>query len=180
MIEPLFLRLERAPSVIAAMTAVVSDEDARLKPPSGAWSILEIVCHLVDEETDDFRARISLTQVDPAAPWPGIDPEGWAARREYQKQDIGAKVRMFAEERASSVAWLRSLREPDWHVAHNHPRIGPIRAGDLLCAWAAHDALHMRQIAKRLYELAARDGETLGRATGGSPFVTRYAGEWGA
>lgn len=177
MIEPLLLRLERAPAVIAAMTAMVSPDDARLKPVSGAWSILEIVCHLVDEETDDFRARLELTQRDPAAPWPGIDPEGWAARREYQKQDLGAKVRAFAEERARSVAWLRSLRDPDWQVAHNHPRFGPIRAGDLLCAWPAHDALHIRQIAKRLYELAARDGAAISPA---KPFVTRYAGEWGA
>lgn len=159
---------------------MVSPDDARLKPPSGAWSILEIVCHLVDEETDDFRARLELTQRDPAAPWPGIDPEGWAVRREYSKQDLDAKVRAFAEERAKSVSWLRSLREPDWQVAHNHPRFGPIRAGDLLCAWAAHDALHIRQIAKRLYELAARDGEALGRESGGKPFITRYAGEWGA
>lgn len=180
MIEPLLLRLEHAPAVIAAMVAMVTPEDSRLKPPSGAWSILEIVCHLVDEETDDFRIRLELTQRDPAAPWPGIDPEGWATRREYQKQDLDAKVRAFAEERAKSVAWLRSLREPDWHVAHNHPRFGPIRAGDLLAAWSAHDALHIRQIAKRLYELAARDGEALGRASGGQPFITRYAGEWGS
>jgi hypothetical protein len=35
--------------------------------------------------------------------------------------------------------------------------LGPIRAGDLLAAWAAHDAAHLRQIASRLIDLAKRD-----------------------
>ncbi|NUP91044.1 MAG: DinB family protein, partial [Candidatus Sumerlaeia bacterium] len=51
---------------------------------------------------------------------------------------------------------------------HRHPKAGPLRAGDLLAAWAAHDALHLRQIAKRLLDLARRDA-------GG--FKTDYAGD---
>jgi hypothetical protein len=40
-----------------------------------------------------------------------------------------------------------------------------------MASWAAHDALHLRQIAKRLYELTARDA---GRYSAG------YAGARGA
>ena len=80
----------------------------------------------------------------------------------------------FARERAANIAWLRSVENApapaDWSVAHHHPKFGPIAAGDLLAAWAAHDALHLRQIAKRLFELSLRDG---------APFTTRYAGDWG-
>jgi hypothetical protein len=57
----------------------------------------------------------------------------------------------------------------DWSVAYQHPKVGPIRAGDLLTGWAAHDALHLRQISKRLFQLAERDG---------AGFTSRYAGEW--
>ena len=42
---------------------------------------------------------------------------------------------------------------------------------DLLTSWAAHDALHLRQIAKRLFQLAERDG---------GEYNSRYAGEWRA
>ena len=44
-------------------------------------------------------------------------------------------------------------------------------AGDLLAAWSAHDALHLRQISKRLYQIAQRDAGS---------YSVQYAGEWRA
>jgi hypothetical protein len=169
--EAIIRRLESFPGAVRAVVRGVSMEEARRKPPSGAWSILEIVNHLGDEDAEDFRLRLELTQRDPAAPWPGIDPEGWATRRDYNTRDLEESVARFEHERATSVTWLKGLRAPDWEVAHLHPRHGPIRAGDLLASWAAHDALHLRQIAKRLYELALVDMPG---------FITLYAGEWSA
>lgn len=171
----IFARLAAFPAAVRAAIACVSDADLRFKPshpgiPQGPWCILEILNHLADEETDDFRIRLTLTLSNPAAPWPAIDPQGWAVSRSYLEQDPGETLDRFTTERARSVQWLRSLRNPDWTRAHNHPKHGPIRAGDLLSSWAAHDALHLRQIAKRLHELAARDAPE---------FSTRYAGEWG-
>ncbi|MBK7403801.1 MAG: hypothetical protein IPJ41_04000 [Phycisphaerales bacterium] len=64
-----------------------------------------------------------------------------------------------------------SLAKVDWNRAYHHPKLGSLRAGDLLAAWAAHDALHLRQIAKRMHELASHD------APG---FDAAYAGEWRA
>ena len=168
-------RLERFGKAFSGIASVATEADARWKPPSGAWSILEIVSHLADEEVDDFRTRVRLTQEDPAAPWPGIDPEGRARERKYNERVLRESVDRFVRERAESVAWLRSLiasGKADWKVEHLHPRFGPISAGTLLISWAAHDSLHMRQIAKRLYELAGRDG-------GADGFKTAYAGDWG-
>lgn len=168
-------RLERFAEVLPALARVADSRDAAWKPASGAWSVLEICCHLLDEEVDDFRARLRLTQEDPASPWPGIDPEGRAVRDRYNHRNLGEVVAAFVRERRASVAWLRGLVRDgaDWAVTHQHPRLGPISAGDLLVSWGAHDALHARQIAKRLYEIAERDGASSG-------FRARYAGEWGA
>lgn len=173
--KPIIDRLERFAEVLPALARVADPRDAAWKPPHGAWSVLEICCHMLDEEVDDFRTRLRLTQEDPASPWPGLDPESRATRDRYNEQNLAVVLDAFVRERRSSVAWLRELagRRPDWAVAHNHPRIGPITAGDLLVAWCAHDALHARQIAKRLFEIAARDGQPHG-------FRTLYAGEWGA
>ena len=54
---------------------------------------------------------------------------------------------------------LRGLQaaEIDSSRAHAHPNFGPISAAMLLGAWTAHDAPHLRQIAKRLFQLASRD-----------------------
>lgn len=169
---PLIDRLERFPGVLHAAVSGLPEADARWKPPDGAWSILEVVCHLGDEEVDDFRARLAFVLERKTGHWPPIDPEGWARERRYNDKDLTAAVTRFVDERRRSVAWLRSLpAATDWSLAYEHPKFGPIRAGDLLASWAGHDALHLRQIAKRFWELAARD------APG---FRTAYAGEWRA
>ncbi len=167
-------RLERAPHALRSIVGIASSEDATWRSPTGAWAIIEIIRHMGDEEVDDFRARLRSTLEDPSRAWPSIDPEGWARERKYIDDDLAEAVERFCEERTASLMWLSSLGDPsrvDWSLAHMHPRFGPITAGDLLAAWAAHDALHLRQIAKRLFELTQRDA---------APAGTRYAGEWGA
>jgi uncharacterized damage-inducible protein DinB len=161
-------RLDRFPAAVRAVAAGLPEEEARYRPPSGAWSILEVVNHLADEEAEDFRTRLRLTLEGPTREWPPIDPEGWAVSRGYNERDLAESIERFARERAESIAWLRGLRNPDWSRAHTHPRAGPLSAGELLASWAAHDSLHLRQIAKRLHELAALHGHGTG-----------YAGDWG-
>jgi hypothetical protein len=78
-------------------------------------------------------------------------------------------VTRFTKLREQSLAWLRSLDQPDWNQAYQHRQFGPFLAGDLLAAWVAHDSLHLRQIAKRFFELTARDA---------GEYSIRYAGQW--
>jgi hypothetical protein len=163
--------LERFASVLPAAVAGTSAEDARWTPPDGAWSILEIVCHLHDEEIRDFRTRLRLTLEEPTQDWPPIDPEAWARDEKYNERDLAEMAQRWLAERRASISWLRSLRNLDWSKSRTHPAAGTIHAGDLLTSWAAHDALHLRQIAKRMFQLAERDG---------AEFNSRYAGEWRA
>jgi len=162
-------RLEHTGGVIRGLASGVPIADARWKPESGAWSILEIVCHLADEEESDFRVRLRSTLEDPSKPWPGIDPEGWAKERRYNEQDLSENLARFASERAASLEWLRSLADVNWTRSYEHRVIGSLSAGDLLVSWCAHDVLHLRQIAKRLFELTRRDARE---------FSTAYAGDW--
>jgi hypothetical protein len=170
-LEKLIASLERFGRILPEVVRDVPEDDSRWKPPDGAWSILEIVSHLADEEELDFRNRLGLALADPDATWPPIDPEGWAIERRYNEDQLSEAVARFTSLRKESLAWLRSLENPDWARAHQHPQYGVFRAGDLLASWAAHDALHLRQIAKRMYQLAARDG---------GEHSIRYAGEWKA
>lgn len=170
-VRALVRRLERFPAAVRAAVGCVEGPDACWRPDGRRWSILEIVSHLADEEAEDFRPRLQRTLRNPAESWPAIDPERWAIQRRYIDRELAAELARFERERSASVAWLGGLVQPDWHRAHDHPRLGVIRAGDLLAAWSAHDALHLRQIAKRLYELAQRDA-------GG--YSADYAGAWTA
>ena len=162
-------RLESFAATLPAVVGGVSDEEACFKPDEDSWSILEVVTHLADEEVEDFRRRLRLTLEDPASPWPPIDPAGWAVERRYNEGDLRESLERFCEERQRTVKWLRGLVDPDLSRKHTHPRLGSMRAGDVLAAWVAHDALHLRQIAKRLYQLTQRDA---------GEYVTDYAGPW--
>jgi hypothetical protein len=162
--------LERFAAVLPAAVRDLSDVDARWKPADSSWSILEIVMHLGDEEVEDFRTRLRLTLEDSSRAWPGIDPPQWAIDRKYNQADLGQAVDRFVRERLQSIEWLRSLDEVDWTITHTQSKLGSLRAGDILAAWTAHDALHLRQIAKRMHQLAkVHAGE----------FKIEYAGEWG-
>ncbi len=168
--DQLIERLERFPKTLAAVVSGLPDADARWRPDGGGWSILEIVTHVADEETDDFRTRLELTLRDPGEAWPPIDPESAAVERRYNEGDLAENLRRFEGQRRGSVQWLRSLNDPPWTNTHHH-KLGDITAGDLLASWTAHDVLHLRQIVKRLFQLTERDA-------GASS--TRYAGTWTA
>ena len=161
-------RLAQGSNALRTAASVANPNDARWKPVPEHWSILEICCHLLDEEREDFRPRLRSTIETPSAEWPPLVLDRVAEVRQYGQRDLTATLDEFMRERAASVAWLRSLGDADWSIAYVHPKLGPITAGDLLSSWAAHDALHLRQIAKRLHGLASRDAGS---------HSTRYAGD---
>jgi hypothetical protein len=140
--------LRRQVAPLGLLLEDVDGEQARWRPEPGRWSILEVAGHLLDEEREDFRARLAFTLRDPELDWPPIDPQGWVESRRYAERDLGQVFQAWREERERSLAWLEGLRNPDWERAHRHPAGFVLRAGDLLAAWAAHDLLHLRQLAR--------------------------------
>jgi len=161
--------MRRNARTLAALVADVSAEQARWKSEPRQWSILEVVTHLADEEVEDFRARLDSTLNRPEAPWRPIDPEGWAVERRYNEGSLEASLVRFLDAREESIEWLEGLVRPDWTLVHPHPNLGPIRAGDLLTSWSAHDHIHIRQLNRihRDFLVSAASG-----------FSPRYAGRW--
>ena len=130
---------------IHSLTLGISDEQARWKPDPEAWSILEVVNHLYDEEREDFRVRVDYLLHHPDQPWPPIHPQGWVIERGYNQRDLSLSVDDFLKERQKSLAWLRGLDHPDWQASVT-VSFGQFSAGDILVAWVAHDLLHLRQL----------------------------------
>lgn len=163
-------KLESGRDALLALLNGIDDAEARWRPRPGAWSAVEIANHLADEEREDFRARLRRTLEEPGAAWERIDPEGWVASRAYADRDIRTSIDRFATEREESLRWLAGLENPDWTLTHVHPTAGPIRAGDLLASWVAHDLFHVRQLVRLEYRYLA---ESL------PSFDPSYAGDWG-
>ncbi|RPI48663.1 MAG: DinB family protein [Chloroflexi bacterium] len=161
-------RMAENAGAIRALVQGVTDQQARWKPDPTSWSVLEVVCHLLDEERSDFRVRLDLTLHRSGEPWPGINPEGWVTEQRYNEQDLPASLAAFLQEREASIAWLQALTRPDWAATYNAPW-GPIAAGDLMAAWVAHDLLHTRQLVELRWALTQAELE---------PHSVEYAGKW--
>ena len=56
---------------VRALVEDIDEVQARWKPDPASWSILEVVCHLLDEEREDFRVRLDITLQRPGETWPG-------------------------------------------------------------------------------------------------------------
>ncbi len=159
-------QLETGCVILSDLFIDVDDAEARWQPAPERWSMLEVLCHLWDEEKHDFRHRLSLTLRDPTQEWQPIDPEGWVRERRYNERDLAESLAGFRQERVASLAWLRDLDQPAWDRGHEHASLGVLRAGDLLASWAAHDHLHVRQISNlRIDYLKVK----------AAPYSTRYA-----
>ncbi len=161
-------QLQTQGQAIIALCGATSEEDARWKPDPENWSILEVLNHLVDEETLDFRTHLAHILNTPDQPWPQIDPARWVTEKRYNEQRMDETLEKFTVEREKSVTWLDSLTAPDWHACVSLPW-GALSAGDMLAAWLAHDLLHLRQLNTLRFQRTQMTSH---------PFRVDYAGKW--
>jgi len=161
-------RLAQNQKTFAALFRDIPSGEITWRPKPEKWNLLEIICHLYDEEREDFKARLKHTFETPDKEFTKIDPPGWVTERKYMERNFNEMVLKFLEERSQSIEWLNSLSNPPWKNKHVHPKFGEMSAEMFLGNWLAHDFLHFRQITFTRYQYLVNN------------FSTRfdYAGEW--
>ena len=158
--------LARMPRVLDALLGGLAAADWREAPAPAEWSPLEIVCHLRDEEADDFGARVRVVAGGGNGFAP-IDPERWALDRRYRDDEPATALAAFHERRAANLAFLATVAPDSLRVTVVQPGTGALSGLDLLAAWVTHDRLHLTQLAATLARLGARRW---------APLRTGYAG----
>jgi hypothetical protein len=164
----LYQELISSTEMIRALLAGVGEEEARIKPSQGSWSILEVVCHLYDEEREDFREHLDFILHRQHEDWRPIAPQAWVKTRKYNQRDFKAVKAGFFRERKKSLVWLKGLKNADWKTEYKS-KWGTMTAGDMFASWVAHDNLHIRQ----LVELRRARIERVSK-----PYHIQYAGDW--
>ena len=164
----LYRELTHSTEIIRALLNDIDHEEAQTKPSPGKWSILEVTCHLYDEEREDFREHLDLILHRQHEKWHPIAPQAWVKARKYNEQDFRKMKAKLFRERAKSLAWLKGLKNANWKIIYRS-EFGSMHAGDMLASWIAHDNLHIRQ----LVELRRWHIEQYTK-----PFKIRYAGDW--
>jgi hypothetical protein len=166
--KALYQELENSTEMIRALLAGIAQTEAQVKPSPDSWSILEVICHLYDEEREDFREHLDWILHRQNEAWHLIDPPGWVLERKYDEQNFIEIQEKFFAERAKSLEWLSKLSDVDWMTSHSSQYFS-MSAGDMFGSWVAHDNLHIRQ----LVELRRVRIENITK-----PCEIEYAGDW--
>ena len=166
--QTLYQELVSSTEMIRALIGSIGQEQAQVKPDAGSWSILEVICHLYDEEREDFREHLDFILNRQNEEWLVIDPQRWVTERNYNEQDFKEMQDKFFTERWKSLEWLKGLESASWETTYTS-EYGSMSAGEMFSCWVAHDNLHIRQLVelRRAY---------IERIT--QPYELRYAGDW--
>ena len=146
--------LERLPAVLEALLAGFDEVGARTRPAPGEWSPVEILCHLRDEETEDFGARLRVI-VDGTGEFAPIAPERWAEERRYREANLSDVLQTLRARRQASLDLLASVAPDTLTGSRPHKRLGRLSGLDILAAWVAHDRIHLAQLAGTLARIWA-------------------------
>jgi len=147
--------LARLPRILDALLQGIDAATWRERPTADEWSPVEIVCHLRDEEAEDFGARLRVV-VEGGTTFAPIDPARWVEERAYRDADPETALAAFRERRAATLAFLTAVSPERLRHALPHRRLGTLSGMDLLAAWVTHDRLHLGQLAATLARLGAR------------------------
>lgn len=166
--DALYLELIDSTNMIQSLLTGITEEEARVRPAPESWSVLEVVCHLYDEEREDFREHLDFILHRQSGEWHRINPPAWVTERKYNAQDLREMKEKLFSERSKSLDWLRGLSTADWDTTYTS-EFGSMSAGEMFASWIAHDNLHLRQ----LVELRRAHIERIAQ-----PYSVAYAGDW--
>src|SRR5262249_9590652 len=104
-IEEQLGRMERTPDDFAAAIKGVADAVLSKRPDSKNWSATEVICHMGDTE-ESFMARFQSIMVMDEPRFLPIEPDRWAADRQYLRNDADEALETWRARRDESLKFL--------------------------------------------------------------------------
>jgi hypothetical protein len=139
--------LERTPGELARAVAGLDAATAARPERAGKWSVLEVVQHLADSDLVwAYRVRRILAEERPAIT--GYDQDRWAERLHYRDGRIEDALALHRAVREGNLRLLRALSPEELRRVGIHDERGEESIELLVKLYAAHDLVHLRQIAR--------------------------------
>ena len=132
------------------MLADVKSHQWQQHPDPEEWSIIQIVCHLLESERKVQRPRLQriLAEDNPflVSPQP---PPGPHDATLCDENGLHAAQR-FMEARLKTLEWLAQLKPQDWQRPARHSIFGVTNLLEMAHFTAQHDRLHLNQLCQTL------------------------------
>lgn len=118
------------------------------------FTLREAIAHLADWEPI-LRGRIEAGIKQNGAAVQGIDESARAAEQKYENWDVKESLRIFAQERAKTAAYLKSFSPEQWESTVHHNEKGLLTAYDQANMLLGHDIYHFEHATQFVGEKVA-------------------------
>ncbi len=138
--------LSAVPTILMDLTDKLDDAAWKKKTSAQDLSVLELLSHLLDVETEINAPRIDLVLSEDNPFVAGVDSDPWIEERHYQTTRSPKVIANFMTQRQTSVAKLSALSDAEWLRPARHSFFGPTTLFELVRFIAIHDIDHIRQV----------------------------------
>jgi DinB family protein len=142
--------LEATEPALRRLAGNLDDAALDFRPEPDAWSIREVLAHLVDDEAFIMRQRLARIVKEDRPHLTPHDEKHWYASRNTAHDARDELLADFQAQRAASLGVIRLLQPADWQRVGFQPEIGEFNAEAWLEHWADHDTVHLNQIEQTL------------------------------
>jgi uncharacterized damage-inducible protein DinB len=141
--EDLIDRFERGGAMLSEAASGLNEEQLHARPGPGAWSIAELVVHMVDSDlvaTDRMKRVIAEEGPTLLA----YDQDAWIDRLGPHELPIVEELRLFALNRRRMARILRRCSPADFDRAGDHTERGRMTLADLVAGYVEHLDYHLK------------------------------------
>lgn len=125
----------------------------KLRPFPNEWSLLEIITHLADVDSDVNLPRMNLIQIEKNPFFPAISTDEWANERNYLQKNPDEEIDRFLQNRKLLINLLVSFTNHDLEKQVNHAIFGPTKILEIIKFITQHDRIHINQIHKTISQI---------------------------
>jgi hypothetical protein len=136
-------RYEAGSELLRYAAQGLTPEQEQARPGPGAWSIAELVAHMVDSDSVVIdRMKRVIAEDNPTLQ--AYDQDKWIARLDSQSMPVAEGVALFTANRAWMTRILRKCVESDFARSGMHTEDGPKTLATFLVGYISHLDYHLK------------------------------------
>ncbi|MEI8017449.1 MAG: DinB family protein [Schlesneria sp.] len=147
-LQELIAKYDHGPTQLRDAISGLSSIQLRIPAPPGAWSVLQIVCHIADFELV-YADRMKRVVAEDRPTLFGGDPDVFAAKLAYSQRNLEEELDVIMSVRREVSRFLKTLSPDDFERTGQHSADGPLSLMRLLERIAGHIPHHVDFIERK-------------------------------
>ena len=117
--------LSATPESIRQITQNCAADSLTRRPPSGEFTVVEVICHLRDLEREGYSVRIQKLLAEEQPSLSDIDGGRLAIERDYLRQNSATALNDFEAAREQTIRALSELTAEQLECSGTQQGVGP-------------------------------------------------------